>query len=326
MLRSAPNSPVLEGLGADLALIRKLVKDDAKTLDMLDRETVSGPGGDHSNRDNVPIGVGEPARGNSRQYALRKLRKSAPELHARVLAGELSPHAAMLEAKAALPHGEFTPMVEQDLGWTRRTAALLMTIATHPVLSNGKHVSHLPASWGTLSDLARLPAEVCEAAIASGQIHAEMERSDVKRLTLAVAYVVSLNLHRRHLDESQRALVADRIASLGQGARTDIAQICAMSQSESAELLNVSRRSVQAARVVHSHGAPELVRAVEQGVASVSAAAEVAQLEPEVRGEEGPARAWAPGRKERNRRAPGSTEHGTRPLERCSLHEVAFGC
>jgi len=39
-----------------------------------------------------------PVQGNSEQYALRKLRKSAPELHARVLAGELSGHAAMVQA------------------------------------------------------------------------------------------------------------------------------------------------------------------------------------------------------------------------------------
>jgi hypothetical protein len=36
--------------------------------------------------------------GTSRTYALRKLRKDAPAIHARVLAGDLSPHAGMLEA------------------------------------------------------------------------------------------------------------------------------------------------------------------------------------------------------------------------------------
>ena len=36
--------------------------------------------------------------GNSRAYALRRLRKDRPDIHARVLAGELTPHAGMTEA------------------------------------------------------------------------------------------------------------------------------------------------------------------------------------------------------------------------------------
>jgi hypothetical protein len=37
-------------------------------------------------------------RGTSNTYAIAKLRKHAPDIHARVLAGELSPHAGMIEA------------------------------------------------------------------------------------------------------------------------------------------------------------------------------------------------------------------------------------
>jgi hypothetical protein len=37
-----------------------------------------------------------------------------------------------------------------------------------------------------------------------------------------LAYVVSLNLKRWHLDESQRAMVAVRIANVRQGARTEL--------------------------------------------------------------------------------------------------------
>ena len=36
--------------------------------------------------------------GNSRAAFLRRLRKDRPDIHARVLAGELSPHAGMIEA------------------------------------------------------------------------------------------------------------------------------------------------------------------------------------------------------------------------------------
>ena len=54
---------------------------------------------------------------------------------------------------------------------------------------------------------------------------------------------VAKNLHRRHLDESQRSMVAARLATMKQGARTDIASIDAMSQTQAAELLNVSRQT-----------------------------------------------------------------------------------
>jgi len=42
------------------------------------------------------------AMGDSSEYALQKLRDDAPELHARVISGELSPHAAMIEAGLSL--------------------------------------------------------------------------------------------------------------------------------------------------------------------------------------------------------------------------------
>lgn len=92
------------------------------------------------------------------------------------------------------------------------------------------------------------------------------------------AFVVSLNLHRRHLNESQRAMVAAKLANMKQGARTDIASIDATSQTAAAEMLNVSRPSVQRAREVQESAAPELVQAVESGAVSVSLAAKVAAL------------------------------------------------
>ncbi len=77
------------------------------------------------------------------------------------------------------------------------------------------------------------------------------------------SFVVSLNLHRRHLNESQRAMVGDKLATMKQGARTDIASIEATSQDEAAKLLNVSRASIQRAAKVRKEATPETIAAVE---------------------------------------------------------------
>ncbi len=95
-----------------------------------------------------------------------------------------------------------------------------------------------------------------------------------------LAHVIAVNLKRRHLNESQRAMVGARVASMPQGARTDIAQICAMSQLEAADLLGVSRRSVQSAKAVQEQAEPEVVTLVEQGKMTVAAAAKLAKKQP----------------------------------------------
>src|SRR5262245_55533216 len=87
-----------------------------------------------------------------------------------------------------------------------------------------------------------------------------------------VAFVISKNIHRRHLSESQRAIVATRLATLRIG-HNQHAQGCAPYEEQAGELLGGSRRSVKTARQVVDHGAPELVAAVERGEISISAAA-----------------------------------------------------
>lgn len=96
-----------------------------------------------------------------------------------------------------------------------------------------------------------------------------------------VPFVLSLNLKRRHLDTSQRAMVAAALAKLTHGGdrRSDqAANLPLETQASAAEKLSVAERSVRAAKKVIEDGVPELKEAVEQGKVSVSAAAEVAEL------------------------------------------------
>jgi N6-adenosine-specific RNA methylase IME4/ParB-like chromosome segregation protein Spo0J len=90
-----------------------------------------------------------------------------------------------------------------------------------------------------------------------------------------ISYVVSLNLRRRHLNESQRAMVAAKLATLKLGGNQHSE---GLPIGRSSELLNVGERSVARAREVQEHGTSELVHAVERGAVSVSAAADVATL------------------------------------------------
>lgn len=80
-----------------------------------------------------------------------------------------------------------------------------------------------------------------------------------------VAFVVSMNLRRRHLNETQRSLLANRLANLPSWRPPkESAPIGALSQPHAANLMQVSRRSVQRAAQVERE-APDLVSAMESG-------------------------------------------------------------
>jgi ParB-like chromosome segregation protein Spo0J len=87
------------------------------------------------------------------------------------------------------------------------------------------------------------------------------------------AFVISMNLQRRHLDASQRAMLAAKLANLRVGRPAENRSIDPISITEAANLLAVSEPTVKRARAVLDHGTPEQIAAVEAGEVSVSAAA-----------------------------------------------------
>jgi hypothetical protein len=87
-------TPQLEGLGATVDQLRDICRRDPEALGAISQVTENAPGRPKKN-DDIVI---DSEQGNSTEYALRRLRKSRPDLHAAVLAGGESPHAAMVEA------------------------------------------------------------------------------------------------------------------------------------------------------------------------------------------------------------------------------------
>lgn len=89
-------------------------------------------------------------------------------------------------------------------------------------------------------------------------------------------FVISANLTRRHLDESQRAMIGGRFAQLPKGIRPTSAN-SPMSVANAADLLNVGERGVTDARAVLDSGDAELIAAVDNGKIKVSRAAKQAR-------------------------------------------------
>jgi ParB-like chromosome segregation protein Spo0J len=77
------------------------------------------------------------------------------------------------------------------------------------------------------------------------------------------ARVTSLNLRRRHLTASQRAMAAAKMANMRSGARTDLGHsLSEVSIKRAADLHKVGTTSVKQAHTVLRDGTPELVAAV----------------------------------------------------------------
>jgi hypothetical protein len=100
-----------------------------------------------------------------------------------------------------------------------------------------------------------------------------------------IEFSTSKNVHRRHLNESQRAMHAAEIANLPLGAnqhgegRTIVPPSLGISNQDAADLLNISTGSVKRGRRIRRDGAPELVQAVEAGEVTLHAALGLVDLD-----------------------------------------------
>lgn len=102
-----------------------------------------------------------------------------------------------------------------------------------------------------------------------------------------LGFVISHNLARRHLDESQRAMIGARLATLKVGQKSqkdergEISPATGLTNEQAAKRMSVHRDSVRHARKVLNSGTPELVEAVDNSKIAVSVASKIANLEPE---------------------------------------------
>lgn len=93
-----------------------------------------------------------------------------------------------------------------------------------------------------------------------------------------LAFVLSHNLHRRHLTASQRAMVAAQIVDWENGLNQHTGR-ANLPAHEAARRLSISERAVKAAKRIHDHGSHELVAAIHDGRVSVHAGEAISELE-----------------------------------------------
>lgn len=92
-------------------------------------------------------------------------------------------------------------------------------------------------------------------------------------------WVLSKNLHRRHLDESQRAALGAKLETLAHGGdRKDQDATLHLNRANIGKLVNVSPRTIAKASKVKSEGAPELFGAIERGEVTATVAEKLLAL------------------------------------------------
>ena len=92
----------------------------------------------------------------------------------------------------------------------------------------------------------------------------------------AVGFVLSANLHRRHLTEAQRAMVGANLSNLVVGANQHTKEL-GLSAKSAADLLKVSTASIERAKVILKSGDTDLINSVTAGETSIAAGVEAAK-------------------------------------------------
>lgn len=110
-----------------------------------------------------------------------------------------------------------------------------------------------------------------------------------------LGFVLSHNLHRRHLNEAQRAMVAAKLANLANGTNQYGQKVAgvltpptssgaplpeeqivtsALSAGQAADLMSVSRSSVVSAKMILAGGTPDEIRSAEDGKVGIRSTAD----------------------------------------------------
>lgn len=96
-----------------------------------------------------------------------------------------------------------------------------------------------------------------------------------------IAYAVSVNVSRRHLNDTQRAYVATKLANIKHGGPRASGKSAGCSQAQAASLMNVSERTVRDAKAAAERGIPEIETAMASGELAASRAVEISKLSDE---------------------------------------------
>ena len=124
-------------------------------------------------------------------------------------------------------------------------------------------------------------------------------------------FVISQNVQRRHLNESQRAIIAAEIANLQKGANQHTIVGSSIDLPTAAKMLNVGEASVKRARKVFDKAAPEIVEQIRQGKTRVGAVSPTVLKKPQADQVKALAEEKAKKEKKKNEAAKPSEEYDT---------------